>query len=110
MLVTRQGTWQQRVFWQACRWRQYCAIAMCAIALLAVCGSTHAAYEVEIEAPWPLKKLLKDHLDLYRFSKRTDISQDQLGFLVTATLSQTNDLLRTEGYFSAIITTDMHSA
>lgn len=79
----------------------------CAVLLLAVCASAQAAYEVSIDAPRSVRSLLKDHLDLVRFSKRDDVSAEQFGFLVTAAAQQVNDLVQTEGYFTAVIKTDV---
>jgi len=77
--------------------------------MLAVCSTAQAAYEVSIDAPRSVRSLLKTHLDLVRFSSRTDVSDEQFGFLVTAAQQQANDLVQTEGYFSAVIKTDVRS-
>jgi len=85
-------------------------------AALAVCltapavQAAPAAYEVSIDAPRSVRSLLKSHLDLVRFSSRSDVSDEQFGFLVTAAAQQVNDLVQTEGYFSAVIKTDVRSA
>lgn len=51
-----------------------------------------ASYKVEIEAtPRSLRKLLEEHLDIARFAKRPDISDDQFQFLITATPQQVRD-------------------
>jgi len=85
------------------------ASVLCTVVLALMCGSAHAAYDVSIEAPRALRGLLKDHLDLVRFAKREDVSDEQFGFLVTASIEQANDLVRTEGYFSAVIRTDVRT-
>lgn len=69
-----------------------------------------AKYRVDIDAPRPIRKLLEQHLDLARFAKREDISDDQFQFLVTATPEQVRDLVATEGYFSPVVRTDVRTA
>lgn len=76
--------------------------------LLSVLAMPAAAkYAVQIDAPRPLRKLLQQHLDLARFAKRDDISEDQFEFLVTATPQQVRDLVATDGYFSPVVRTDV---
>jgi translocation and assembly module TamA len=81
------------------------------IVWLALAGAqAQAAYKVEIEAkPRAVRKLLEDHLDIARFAKRDDISDDQFGFLVTATPQQVRDLTATAGYFSPVVRTDVRT-
>jgi translocation and assembly module TamA len=69
-----------------------------------------AKYGIEIDAPRELRKLLKAHLDLSRFSKRDDITDDQFNFLLTATPQQVRDLAATDGYFSPVVRTDVRTA
>ncbi|MDE1182900.1 autotransporter assembly complex family protein [Paraburkholderia sp.] len=70
----------------------------------------HAAYTVDIEAtPRDLRKLLEAHLDISRFAKRDDISEDQFEFLVTATPQQVRDLASTSGYFTPVVRTDVRT-
>nr|WP_186310674.1 autotransporter assembly complex family protein [Paraburkholderia sp. BCC1886] len=67
-----------------------------------------ASYKVDIEAaPRSLRKLLEAHLDIARFAKRPDISEDQFEFLITATPQQVRDLASTQGYFSPVVRTDV---
>jgi translocation and assembly module TamA len=74
------------------------------------CGEARAAYKVDIEAsPRPVRKLLEQHLDIARFAKRDDISEDQFDFLVTATPQQVRDLTATAGYFSPVVRTDVRT-
>ncbi|WP_373322178.1 autotransporter assembly complex protein TamA [Paraburkholderia adhaesiva] len=64
-------------------------------------------YDVEIDAtPRELRKLLETHLDIARFATRSDISDDQYAFLVTATPQQVRDLASTVGYFTPVVRTD----
>lgn len=67
-----------------------------------------ASYKVDIEAaPRSLRKLLEAHLDIARFAKRPDVSEDQFEFLITATPQQVRDLAATQGYFSPVVRTDV---
>ncbi|WP_425511371.1 autotransporter assembly complex protein TamA [Pararobbsia alpina] len=68
--------------------------------------SAYAKYEVRIEAPRELRKLLEAHLDLARFADRDDLSDDEFRFLVSAVPRQVTDLLETQGYFTPAVTTD----
>jgi translocation and assembly module TamA len=60
-----------------------------------------AVYKVEIDAPEKLAGLLRQNLDLVRWSTRDDVSEDQLRQLVKTAPEQARELLATEGYFSA---------
>jgi len=87
-----------------------------AAALVAVLGAVlmpldaHASYKVDIDAsPRALRRLLQQHLDIARFAKRNDISDDQFDFLVTATPQQVRDLAATDGYFSPVVRTDVRT-
>ncbi|WP_456095328.1 autotransporter assembly complex protein TamA [Paraburkholderia saeva] len=71
---------------------------------------TAPAYKVDIEtSPRALRKLLEDHLDIARFAKREDVSDDQFQFLITATPQQVRDLTATQGYFSPVVRTDVRT-
>ena len=78
-----------------------------ALALIAVAQPAHAKYDVDIDAPRSVRSLLKDHLDLSRFKKRDDISDEQFDFLVTATPQEVRDLVATDGYFTPVVRTDV---
>ncbi|OJA35970.1 autotransporter assembly complex protein TamA [Burkholderia ubonensis] len=82
-------------------------LAGCLAALAAL--PAWAKYDVEIDAPRAVRKLLKSHLDIARFGKRNDVSDDQFDFLVTATPQQVRDLTATEGYFSPVVRTDVRT-
>ena len=60
-----------------------------------------AVYKVEIDAPEELTTLLRENLDLVRWSTRDDVSEDQLRQLEKTAPEQARELLATEGYFSA---------
>ncbi|MEW6346337.1 MAG: autotransporter assembly complex family protein [Pseudomonadota bacterium] len=88
--------------------RAWLAFGLVWLALTAT--EARAAYKVDIEAsPRAVRKLLEEHLDIARFAKRDDISDDQFGFLVTATPQQVRDLTATAGYFSPVVRTDVRT-
>jgi translocation and assembly module TamA len=79
-------------------------------ALLALASmSALAKYDVTIDAPREMRKLLEKHLDLSRFASRDDVTEDQFDFLVTATPQQVRDLAATDGYFSPVVRTDVRA-
>ncbi|WP_179401623.1 autotransporter assembly complex protein TamA [Burkholderia guangdongensis] len=84
-----------------------CVAAGCLGVLAAL--PAYAKYGVAIDAPRPIRKLLSQHLDIARFAKRDDVSDDQFDFLVTATPQQVRDLTSTEGYFSPVVRTDVRT-
>ncbi|AKJ27980.1 autotransporter assembly complex protein TamA [Caldimonas brevitalea] len=59
------------------------------------------AYRLRIEAPDNLDDLLLLHLDLARFRSEPDITEVEVGRLMSATPAQARALLETEGYFGA---------
>ncbi|KUZ06725.1 autotransporter assembly complex protein TamA [Burkholderia diffusa] len=83
------------------------ALVGCLAAFVAL--PAYAKYDVDIDAPRAIRKLLKAHLDIARFAKRDDISDDQFDFLVTATPQQVRDLTATAGYFSPVVRTDVRT-
>ncbi|MCG1017679.1 autotransporter assembly complex protein TamA [Mycetohabitans sp. B4] len=91
----------------AVRWALQCAIM---VMPLMTPGAALAKYDVDIDAPsYALRKLLRAHLDVSRFAKRNDISDEQFEFLVTAVPQQVRDLLSTEGYFEPVVRTDVRA-
>ncbi|MEO8837284.1 MAG: autotransporter assembly complex family protein [Herbaspirillum sp.] len=61
-----------------------------------------AAYSVEVDAPAEVRPMLTEFLDLTRYQARSDISFEQLQFMVATAPEQVRQLLATEGYFSPI--------
>ncbi|MBN3848757.1 outer membrane protein assembly factor [Paraburkholderia sp. Ac-20342] len=90
-------------------------LALSLVLLTLVAGEAHAArakpsYKVDVVAePRALRRLLEQHLDIARFAKRPDISEDQFSFLITATPQQVRDLAATQGYFSPVVSTDVRT-
>ncbi|HEV8238797.1 MAG TPA: outer membrane protein assembly factor, partial [Thermoanaerobaculia bacterium] len=66
-----------------------------------------AQYDIEIDAPAPLKTLLLEYLDVSRFQKapRSEaVTSSELDRLAAVVPAQAKTLLETEGYFSADVT------
>lgn len=61
------------------------------------------SYQVEIEAPAPLEKLLENHLDIIKWRENPRMSPGEWKRLSTEATQQIKDLLATEGYFSPSI-------
>lgn len=74
-------------------------------ACLALCaGPALATYEVQVEAPKPLKEILEEHLDLARYREREDLSPDQFDYMVETVGEQVRQFASTEGYFDPVTT------
>ena len=89
-----------------------CALSGCSLfspkpettAIEAEATTGPAAYELDIDAPSDLKRLLNTHLDLARFQNlpaADAINPADLNRLVQAAPAQVRALLETEGYFNA---------
>nr|WP_294840968.1 autotransporter assembly complex family protein [uncultured Methylotenera sp.] len=61
----------------------------------------NASYQVEIEAPGPLKTLLENHLDIIKWRSNARMSPGEWKRLSAEAPKQIKELLATEGYFSA---------
>ncbi|MEN9398097.1 MAG: hypothetical protein RLZ81_2627 [Pseudomonadota bacterium] len=59
-----------------------------------------AAFELEIEAPGPVRDFLLRHLELLRYRELADLSDAELTRLTAAAEHNARDLLGTLGYFS----------
>ncbi len=57
-------------------------------------------WRIELEAPDEVRKLLEDHLDVYRYRGRPGVDAEMLQRLVARTAQEANELLATAGYFS----------
>ncbi|MGF6480135.1 autotransporter assembly complex protein TamA [Paraburkholderia sp. JPY419] len=76
----------------------------------AYAASKAPSYKVEVVAePRALRRLLEQNLDISRFAKRPDVTDDQFSFLITATPQQVRDLAATQGYFSPLVSTDVRT-
>ncbi len=65
------------------------------------------SYEVDIEAPAPIKKLLQENLELIRWKGDEQIDAAQLRRLYRNTPDEIRQLVETEGYYSPIIKTEI---
>jgi translocation and assembly module TamA len=66
-----------------------------------------AQYELEVEAPGPLRTLLLEYLDISRFQnapRSEAVTPTELVRLAAAAPAQAKSLLETEGYFNAEVT------
>lgn len=90
------------------------AVYLCALSLLAMVQTSFASdappafpYEIKLQAPTALRKLLQDNLDLYRWrgSERMDVGQ--LRRLVRLAPGQIRELLAAEGYYSPQVEANM---
>ena len=79
---------------------------MACLALMAGMATACAAgldYNVRIDAPGPLAKLLEQNLDLVRFRGNARIDREQLQRMVRAAPAQVKTLVATAGYYSPVI-------
>jgi translocation and assembly module TamA len=83
------------------------SMVFAALVAFGLAAPAFAKYGIDIDAPRSVKSLLKDNLDIARFAKRDDVSDDQFEFLVTATPKDVRDLVATDGYFSPVVRTDV---
>lgn len=60
-------------------------------------------FRVDISAPEKLAELLRENIDLVRWSTRGDVTEDQIRQLVKTAPEQVRNLLATEGYFSPTV-------
>lgn len=90
------------------RMRAVSALAVWMLVAMAVLmPAAHAAkaeYKVEIDAPKALKDILEEHLDLSRYTTRTDISEDQFHYMVETVGDQVRQFASTEGWFDPTTT------
>lgn len=78
--------------------KQLYQLLICIVGLFS--GQAYASYKVTVNAPSSVSSLIKENLDLVRYSDRDDFSTEQVIFLVQTTAKQVATLLATEGYFS----------
>lgn len=72
-------------------------------------GPTHVEYQLEVEAPDPLRAMLLNYLDLARFQNSpatVEIDAAELDRLLRAAPAQARGLLETEGYFNAEVSAE----
>ena len=67
-------------------------------------------YSVDIDAPRPIEKLLKDNLDLLRWQGNPRLDLNQLQRLVKAAPEQARTLIATEGYYSPRISSGLDTS
>lgn len=87
--------------------------AVCACFLLAGFSAAHArgiAYDVTIDAPGELRRLLEENLPVVRWRNNEQIDRAQLRLLYRKTPDEVKKLLETEGYFSPEVKMQMETA
>lgn len=65
-------------------------------------------YHVNVTAPAPLDKLLRDHLGIVRWQGSDYIDREQLDRLYAATPSEVETLLAPQGYFKPKVVSSLH--
>lgn len=68
-----------------------------------------ATYQIELEAPEDLRRLLEENLDLYRWRDDPSLGEDQLWHLERTVPDEVRALLETEGYYAADVHVDLYS-
>lgn len=103
-LTNMRGLLRRRMRSLACAGTVVRGLAWTAAAILAPCAdpvsAQSARFTVDIAAPDKLAALLRENIDLVRWSTRDDVTEDQLRQLVKTAPAQARNLLATEGYFS----------
>ncbi len=61
------------------------------------------AFDLDVEAPTPIRDLLLKHLELQRYRSLTDLDATELARLMQAAERNAHDLLATQGYFAATV-------
>jgi len=86
---------------------QFCLWCACSVLLSGSTQAAHATdeqetirYEVALEVPSGQRKLLEEHLDLYRWRDNARMTEAQLRRLVRLAPEQVRDFLATEGFYS----------
>lgn len=75
-------------------------VCFAAAAMTRAAAPETADYEIDLEAPPGQRKLLEQHLDLYRWRGSERMSDEQLRRLVRQAPQQLRDILATEGFYS----------
>jgi len=87
-------------------WR--CTILFCCLAFLPFLAHAEGvAYDVEIEAPKDIEKLLRENLELIRWRGDARIDESQLQRLYRGTPDEIRRLVETEGYYAPEIESRM---
>lgn len=82
------------------RFLTVCRHATLVLLLATLADNAFAAYKIEIDAPRPVRKLLKEFLDLSRYKDRDDLTPEQIDFMIDTAPDQVRSLLSTQGYFT----------
>ena len=92
------------------RYRRFCFKSLILFFFILYSSLLYArpvSYEVDIEAPAPIERLLKDNLELIRWKGNEQIDTAQLRRLYRNTPDEIRQLVETEGYYSPVIKTEI---
>ena len=67
-------------------------------------------YQVELEAPEDLRRLLEQNLDLYRWRDDPSLGEDPLRYLARTVPDEVRALLETQGHYTADLRVDLDSS
>ncbi len=87
--------------------RACCMACFAAAAMARAAAPETADYDIDLEAPLAQRRLLEQHLDLYRWRGSERMTGDQLQRLVRQAPQQLRDILATEGFYSPSVEASM---
>ena len=64
-------------------------------------------YDIELQVPPDQRKLMEDHLDLYRWRGNERMDEEQLQRLIRLAPGQMREFLSTEGFYSPQVSAEM---
>lgn len=67
----------------------------------------YVAFDVQIDAPQPIRDLLNSHLEIIRYRELTDLSDNELARLMQVAKVDSHTLLATAGYFAPDIQVEL---
>jgi len=89
-------------------------LGLCGLCLLMLSQMVSAAevnkafsYDIELQIPSEQRKVMEEHLELYRWRGSERMDEAQLRRLVKLAPEQVREFLATEGYYSPVITAQM---
>lgn len=87
----------------------FCSLALFATAQAVFASDEQQAfvYDIELQAPVDQRKLMEDHLDLYRWRGNERMDEAQLQRLVRLAPEQMREFLSTEGFYSPQVSAEM---
>jgi len=83
-----------------------CWLVLSALAIPVSAQTVHG-YTVEVIDAGPLSELLDEHLEIQRHREDPDLDEQEFRRLVDITPQQIRELFATEGYFSAVVESEL---